>query len=73
VNPRTFQLRQTDLFEEGLPPNIPIVEEFSAVHFQIDEPKFPEQVCLGVVESFFPQPFRENACDYSKRLAGALL
>ena len=73
VDPGTFELRQAELFEQGFPPDIPVVEEFSAVHFQIDEPEFPEHVCFGVVESFFPQPFREDGCDHSKRLVSALL
>jgi len=73
VNPRTFQLRQAELFEQGLPPNIPIVQKFSAVHFQIDEPEFSEHVCLGVVVSFLPQPFREDGCDHPEALASAFL
>ena len=73
MNPLTFQLRQAELFEQGLPPNISIVEKFSAVHFQIDEPESSEHVCLGVVVSFSPQPLREDGCDYPEALASALL
>ena len=73
MNPRTFQHRQAELFEQGLPPNISIVEKFSAVHFQIDESEFPEQICLGVGISFFPQLFRKDSCYHPKRLASALL
>src|SRR6267143_154052 len=69
VNPRTFQLRQAELFEQGLPPNIPVVEKFSAVHFQIDESEFPEQARFSVVVSFFLQSFREDGCDRTKTLA----
>ena len=43
------------------------------MHFQIDEPKFPEQIDLGVADSFFSQSFFEDASDYSKRLSSALL
>ncbi len=73
MNPRTFQLRQAELLKQGFPPNISVVEKFSAMHFQIDEPEFPEQICLGVVVPFFAQPLREDACDQPKPLASALL
>jgi len=73
VNPRTFQHRQAELFEQCLPPNVPIVEKFSAVHFQIDEPESSEHVRLSVVVSFPPQPFREDSCDCPEALASALL
>src|SRR5438309_3111123 len=73
VNPWTFQVRQAELFEQGLPPNVPIVEKFSAMHFQIDEPESSEHICLSVVVSFPPQSFREAGCDYPEALASALL
>src|SRR5713101_6719419 len=73
VNPRTFQHRQAELFEQCLPPNVPVVEKFSAVHFKIDEPESSEHVCLSEVASFPPQPFREDGCNYSEALASALL
>jgi hypothetical protein len=73
LNPRTFQVRQAELFEQGLPPNVPIVEKFSAMHFQIDEPESSEHICLSVVVSFPPQSFRETGCDYPEALASALL
>ena len=43
------------------------------MHFQIDEPEFPEQIHLGVADSFFSQPFFEDLCDDPKCLASALL
>jgi hypothetical protein len=43
------------------------------MHFQIDESEFPEQICLGIVVSFFPQPSREDVSDRLKPSAGALL
>ena len=73
MNPRTFQLRQAELFEQGLPPNVPIVEKFSAVHFRVDEPESSEHVCLSVVVSFTPQPFLQDGCDCLEALASALL
>ena len=71
MNPRSFQHRQTQLLEQSLPPNIAIVQKFSAVHFQIDEPESSEQISLSVVVSFFPQSFREDGCDCSEALASA--
>ena len=72
MNPRTFQPRQAELFEQGLPPNVPIVEKFSAMHFQIDEPESSQDISLSVV-SFPPQPFREDGCDCAETLASAPL
>jgi hypothetical protein len=43
------------------------------MHFLIDEPEFPEQTGLGVANSFFPEPFCKDSCDYSERLASTLL
>jgi hypothetical protein len=43
------------------------------VHFLIDELEFPEQIGLGVTDSFLLQPFCKDSCDYSERLACALL
>jgi len=73
MNPRAFQLRQVELFEQGLPPNISIVQKFSAMHFQIDEPELSEQVRLADLVSFSSQPFREDGCDCPETLASALL
>src|SRR6267143_2963883 len=68
MNPCAFQLRQAELFEHGLPPNIPIVQKFSAMHFQIDEPEPSEQVRIGNLESIPAQPFRKDGCDRPETL-----
>jgi hypothetical protein len=43
------------------------------MHFLIDEAKFPEHAGLGVADSFFPEPFCTDSCDFSEGLASALL
>lgn len=73
MNPRAPYPRQTQLFEQCLPPHVSIVEKFSAMHFQIDKPKLPEQIRLRIVISSTAQLSGENSCDYSKPLASALL
>ena len=73
MGPCAFQLGHAELFEQGLPPNISIVQKFSAVHFQIDEPEPSKQVRFRDLVSFPPQPFREEGRDCPETLASTLL
>ena len=73
MNPRTLDLGQAELFEKGLPPYVSVIEEFSAMHFQIDEPELPEQIRLSNAISSPVQLSSEDLRDYPEPLASALL
>ncbi len=73
MNPRTPQLRESEFFEQSLPPDVSVIEKLATMHLQVNEPQFSEEVRFGVMISQLIESFRDNRGNRAEALTSTLL